>query len=72
MEDALLQYGITGIVLAWFMFRVEAKLDASTKAMDRMTRAVTLAVISMPGVDEPMRRAARDLLYDTPAPTRVS
>lgn len=31
--DMLIQYGLLGIVLGWFMFRMEKKLDELTKAI---------------------------------------
>jgi len=32
--DMLLQYGVLGVVLAWFMFRMEKKIEALTEAID--------------------------------------
>ncbi len=38
--DMLLQYGILGAVLAWFMLRMEKKLDALTIAIQDLKDAI--------------------------------
>lgn len=42
----LIQAGIPGIMLAWFMFRNEKKLSAIEQAIDRMTRSALLLALS--------------------------
>lgn len=42
------QYGLLGIMLAWFMFRTEKKLDESNKLLSELRSAVdNLAEIMM-------------------------
>lgn len=42
----LLQFGAGGFVLLWFMFRCEPRLRAIERAIEKLTRAVLLSVIS--------------------------
>lgn len=34
--DPMIQFGLLGIVLAWFMFRMEKKMDDLREAMDNI------------------------------------
>ena len=71
MESTLLQLGAIGAVLLWFMLRAEAKLESIALAQDRNTRAILLLTMALPSADEPMRRAAREILDEIDAPGRV-
>lgn len=42
----LLQFGIGGGVLVWFMFRSEPRLKAIEQAIDRMSRSVLLLIVT--------------------------
>lgn len=43
----ILQFGVGGGVLIWFMFRCEPRLKAVESAIDRMARSVLLLVITL-------------------------
>lgn len=70
MESAvlpiLLQIGVPGVILWWFMTRVENRLDSLAKALDRQTRTQLILILSLPGVPEPSQRQARELLKELP------
>ena len=51
------QFGVLGVVLAWFMFRLESILKAHTKAIERQTR--TLAIVLQAVAGHP--QVARDV-----------
>lgn len=34
--NTLIQYGVLGVVLAWFMFRMEKKIEALTEAIQEL------------------------------------
>jgi hypothetical protein len=48
---ALAQFGVLGVVLAWFMFRLEKILQQHTKVIERQTR--TLAIVLQAIADNP-------------------
>jgi hypothetical protein len=62
--DQLLNVGAIGVVLAWFMFRMERKLDRMSYEVNRLTRAVLLEIVSRPGVSLSVTREAEELLRD--------
>lgn len=49
MYDQLFQYGVIGIVLAWFMLRSEQKTDALTKALNNSNKVVLCLVEAVSG-----------------------
>lgn len=62
----LFQVGVAGVMLAWFMYRVERKLDAFARATDRSTRAMLLLVLNLPSARETSKRAARRMIREIP------
>lgn len=75
MESTLLQVGVTGAVLLWFMLRAERRLDAMVTAQDRMrvdvvsaqdrtSRAMLLLVLQIPNADDHARQQARSILAE--------
>jgi hypothetical protein len=64
LPELLIQYGPIGVVLAWFMFRMEPEMKAVRRAIDRLTRAHLLDVVSRPGAAPAVRRLAKDLLSE--------
>lgn len=57
--------GVAGVVLAWFMFRAEARMKESERRMagmetaqNRTTRAILLLVLSLEQVSETARAEA--------------
>jgi len=61
---SLINFGALGIVLAWFMFRTEGKLERIERALNRLARAELISTLSRPDVDEPVKRQARRALQE--------
>lgn len=59
LVTALTVYGPMGVVLAWFMFRLERKIDLLTARIEDLTYAILLQFAAQPGPTPP---AARELL----------
>ncbi len=66
----LLQAGIPGVVLAWFMIRSEARFRGMEKAVNRMSRSVLLLVVSMDSSNHAVRAEANELLEEINAANR--
>lgn len=60
----LINLGAVGCVLAWFMFRMEPRMRRMEQAVDRFSRTVLLAVVSMRGVDPPIKEQAQAVLKE--------
>jgi hypothetical protein len=58
------QFGIAGVVLAWFMFRVERRMDDMRQALDRLTRAQMLTLLARPDVDEAIKSQVRSIMTE--------
>ncbi len=66
--QVLLQYGGLGVMLAWFMFRVERRMEkqiqsdqAKTAALERNSQSLMVAVASMKNLDTAFTDMAKDL-----------
>lgn len=68
MEPAALpvlyQLGVTGVVLAWFMFRVEKRMDRVELALDRLTRTQLLTLLARPDVEDAIKTQVRTILAE--------
>ena len=71
LEAILLQAGVAGAVLAWFMLRAEKRFDMYEDrilrvehALDRLTRAQMLTLLARSDVDEPIKDQARAVLAE--------
>lgn len=64
----LLQLGVAGVMLAWFMFRIERRMDAGTRAQDRTSRSILLLVVSLSSAEPVVREQARQIMREIPAP----
>lgn len=53
-----------GGILAWFMGRVERRLDRVSTALDRFSRVMLLEIVSRPGVSLAVTREATSLLRE--------
>lgn len=60
----LLNVGAVGVVLAWFMMRLEGKVAHLEQAADRNTRAMMLLLIGINGLSPQEKRQAKDLLRE--------
>jgi hypothetical protein len=60
----LINLGAVGCVLAWFMFRMEPRLRRMEQAIDRMSRAIMLAALSMKGVSPALKEQATAVLKE--------
>lgn len=58
----LIQYGVLGIVLLWFMFRLEKKLDRHTSVINDLVESIALDVISRDHVSEHVKGRAEGIL----------
>jgi len=64
LAELLIQYGPIGIVLAWFMLRMEPEMKAVRRAIDRLTRAHLLDVVSRPGASPQVKQLAKEALQE--------
>lgn len=60
----LVQGGIAGIVLGWFMWRTEGRLKCIENAVDRMAKANLLLVISLKQANDAAKSEANSLLRE--------
>lgn len=60
----LLNAGVAGGMLLWFMSRAENRLERAERALDRLTRAQMLTLIARPDVEEPIKQHARLILSE--------
>ena len=65
--QVLIQSGVPGILLWWFMQRAENRMDRIERALDRQTKAQLLTIVDKPH-DEQVREQARALLAEIPEP----
>ncbi len=69
----LTQFGVLGIVLAWFMFRTEGRLRNIEMSCDRLANAILLQVVTDPYVHDETKKRARSLMAEiekkTPPPS---
>lgn len=60
--SSLLQLGVAGVMLAWFMFRLEKKMDAHTQVISDLAQSILLDVLSRDSLSDSTRRNAHDLM----------
>lgn len=60
----LLNFGAIGSVLAWMLWRSDARMGSIERALDRLTRAQMLTLIARPDVDDHVKRQARAVLRE--------
>lgn len=60
----LLNFGAIGFVLAWMLWRSDARLNQIERALDRLTRAQMLTLIERPDVDDHVKRQATAILRE--------
>lgn len=58
----ILQFGVGGGVLVWFMLSCTPRLKAIESSMDRMAKSVLLLIVSMPTPTEAGKQQARVLI----------
>ena len=69
----LINLGAVGVVLGWFMFRMEPRLEQIEAAIDRLARAQMLLVVAQPDTSPNIRAQAQAILKeldDSPSETR--
>lgn len=69
METGLLQLGVAGVMLSWFMWRIEARLDRGERSIDRLTRSLLLDLVSRSDTTETLKLQARAILGEMPTKT---
>jgi hypothetical protein len=62
--QALAPAGVAGVVLGWFMLRSDGRMDRVERALDRLTRAQMLTLLSRPEVEETVKVQARAVLNE--------
>jgi len=62
--NGLLQLGGIGSVLAWMLYRSDLRMERMERALDRLTRAQMLMLISREDVDPPIKAQARAILQE--------
>lgn len=61
------QYGILGIVLLWFMFRMEKKMDNTAATINDLAKVMTLNILSRGDIQQHVRDEAEAILSRTNA-----
>lgn len=61
---ALTQWGASGVVIAWFMFRSESRMGGLERAMDTLARAHLLSVVANHEASAVVREQAGELLKE--------
>lgn len=64
--QVLVQAGVPGILLWWFMTRTERRLDSLERSIDRLSRTQLLALLADASVGEPIKMQARAILAEMP------
>ena len=64
--QVLIQTGVAGILLWWFMNRTEHRLDGLERSIDRLTRTQLLALLADANAGEAIKTQARALLAELP------
>lgn len=62
--EPLIQFGIAGVVLGWFMFMTEPRLRAMEASIDRMARSVLMLVIALPHATEATKSQAHGIIAE--------
>lgn len=60
----LLNAGVIGVVLWWFMQQTTVRLDKMNDAINRMTRAQLLTLLNLENLDSRTKEAAQSLLKE--------
>lgn len=60
----LVNMGAIGIVLGWFMLRAEPRLRAIEASIDRVARALMVAVLSMKSCDASLKEQAQSIINE--------
>jgi hypothetical protein len=58
----LINLGAIGCVLIWFLVKTEPRLRRMEQAIDRQSKSLMIAVISMRGVEGPVKEQAQAML----------
>lgn len=64
---ALVQLGVAGVMLGWFMYRVEHRMDRGERAIDRLSRSLLLDLVARADTTEAVKAQARQVLGEIPA-----
>lgn len=60
----LLNFGAIGSVLAWMLWRSDARQEKIERALDRLTRAQMLTLLARTDVDDHIKVQAKSLLRE--------
>lgn len=56
------QYGILGVVLAWFMFRMERKIENHTAVINDLVRTISMDILARENIPDSIKSSATDVL----------
>ncbi len=60
----LVQLGVSGVVLLWFMFRCEARMNDLRDSMDTLAKAHLVSIIANQEASKAVRDQAEQLMRD--------
>lgn len=60
----ILQFGVGGGVLVWFMLSCTPRLKGIESAIDRLARSILLLVVALPQANEPTKTQARAIITE--------
>lgn len=66
-SGVFVQYGIIGLILYWFMFRLEKKLDKHSSVLNDFTEIIAIDVLSRENLNGVVRTRAEKVLERTQA-----
>lgn len=61
-SSPMLQLGIAGAMLAWFMFRLEPRMNGMEDAVRELSRSILLDLVSRPGANPIVKTEANEML----------
>lgn len=63
----MINSGAIGVVLLWFMLRMEPRMRGIEASIDRIARALMIAVIALRGVDRAIAEQAQEIVNEVDA-----
>ena len=61
----LANLGAFGAIVGWMLWRAEPRLERIERALERLTRAQMLSLLSRPDIDDRIKDQAREVLDET-------
>ncbi len=64
LTTPLLNLGVTGVILGWFMLRLETRLSSNENAQNRQARAMLMLVIRLGKKDDILSNEAKGVIAE--------